>query len=125
MTALTGDRIALSLGSGLHPLCNCTGLRPITGAQLEDIAGILRRLWHGEMILGHDGPAGKFPFLRLDPDFDEDIPLAIMAFGPNTLDLGGRVFDHVVLHTFFTDETLVRCVKTVKEAAERAGRDPA
>jgi alkanesulfonate monooxygenase SsuD/methylene tetrahydromethanopterin reductase-like flavin-dependent oxidoreductase (luciferase family) len=29
-----------------------------------------------------------------------------------------------VLHTFFTDETLARSVRTVKEAAEQAGRDP-
>ena len=31
----------------------------------------------------------------------------------------------MILHTFFTDETLTRCVDTVKQAAERAGRDPA
>ena len=30
----------------------------------------------------------------------------------------------MILHTFFTDETLERCVRTVKDAAERAGRDP-
>jgi alkanesulfonate monooxygenase SsuD/methylene tetrahydromethanopterin reductase-like flavin-dependent oxidoreductase (luciferase family) len=51
--------------------------------------------------------------------------MAITAFGPATLALGGRAFDHVVLHTFFTDETLVRCVRTVKDAAEQVGRDPA
>jgi alkanesulfonate monooxygenase SsuD/methylene tetrahydromethanopterin reductase-like flavin-dependent oxidoreductase (luciferase family) len=33
--------------------------------------------------------------------------------------------DAVVLHTFFTDETTARCVRAVKAAAERAGRDPA
>jgi alkanesulfonate monooxygenase SsuD/methylene tetrahydromethanopterin reductase-like flavin-dependent oxidoreductase (luciferase family) len=32
--------------------------------------------------------------------------------------------DAVVLHTFFTDETTARCVRAVKSAAERAGRDP-
>jgi hypothetical protein len=32
------------------------GVKPITMAQLEDVAGILRRLWKGEMVLGHDGP---------------------------------------------------------------------
>ena len=85
----------------------------------------MRRLWRGETVIGHDGPCGRYPFLRLDPDFDEHIPMAFMAFGPQSLALGGRAFDHVVLHTFFTDETLVRCVATVKEAAERAGRDPA
>lgn len=31
----------------------------------------------------------------------------------------------MILHTYFTDETLVRCVATVKEAAAQAGRDPA
>jgi len=51
--------------------------------------------------------------------------MTLTAFGPNSLALGGRAFDAVVLHTFFTDETLARCVDTVKRAAEQAGRDPA
>jgi probable F420-dependent oxidoreductase len=100
------------------------GLPKITTAQMEDFAGLMRRLFAGEVIVGHDGPAGKYPVLALDPSFDEKIPLGITAFGPNTLELAGRAFDCVVLHTFFTDETLVRCVRTVKDAAERAGRDP-
>jgi alkanesulfonate monooxygenase SsuD/methylene tetrahydromethanopterin reductase-like flavin-dependent oxidoreductase (luciferase family) len=50
--------------------------------------------------------------------------MGIVAFGPNTLKLGGRLFDQVVLHTFFTDETTARAVATVKRAAEEAGRDP-
>ena len=51
------------------------GLPHITTAQMEDFAGLMRRLWHGETVVGHDGPAGSWPFLRLDPTFDEDIPL--------------------------------------------------
>lgn len=62
--------------------------------------------------------------LRLDKSFDEEIPLGLVAFGPNSLKLGGRAFDDVILHTFFSDETLQRCVMTVKRAAEEAGRDP-
>jgi probable F420-dependent oxidoreductase len=96
----------------------------ITTAQMEDFADVMRRLWHGDTIIGHDGPIGSYPVLRLDPTFDEDIPLGLVAFGPNSLALGGRAFDHVILHTFFTDETLQRCVRTVKDAAEQAGRDP-
>ncbi|MBV9253694.1 MAG: TIGR03857 family LLM class F420-dependent oxidoreductase, partial [Actinobacteria bacterium] len=49
----------------------------------------------------------------------------LTAFGPNSLALGGRAFDAVVLHTFFTDDTTTRAVDTVKRAAEEAGRDPA
>ena len=124
MHRLTRGRFTLGLGRGIAPLTAALGLPPVTTPQLEDFAGLMRRLWHGETIIGHDGPAGRYPFLRLDPAFDEDIPLGITAFGPNTLRLGGRAFDHVVLHTFFEDETLQRCVRTVKDEAARVGRDP-
>ena len=85
----------------------------------------MRRLFRGEVIFGHDGPAGKFPVLHLDASLDEYLPMGLVAFGKNTLELAGRCFDEVVLHTYFTDETTARCVKTVKDAAEKAGRDPA
>ncbi|HTN78413.1 MAG TPA: TIGR03857 family LLM class F420-dependent oxidoreductase [Acidimicrobiales bacterium] len=124
MHRLTGGRFTLGLGRGIDPMMRAFGLRASTTAELEDFAGLMRRLWHGETVIGHDGPAGRWPFLRLDPDFDEDIPLGLMAFGPQSLALGGRAFDQVVLHTFFTDDTLVRCVGGVKDAAEAAGRDP-
>jgi len=124
MHRLTGGRFVLGIGRGVAPLFDAFGIPRITTAQMEDVAGLMRRLWHGETVIGHAGPAGTFPVLRLDPTFDEDIPLGLVAFGPNSLALGGRAFDHVILHTFFTDETLQRCVRTVKDAAEAAGRDP-
>ena len=125
MHTLTGGRYTLGLGRGVRRLFDAFGLPAITTAQLEDFAGLVRRLFRGETVVDHDGPAGRWPVLRLDPTFDFDIPLGLVAFGPNTLALGGRAFDAVFLHTFFTDETLARCVGTVKSAAERAGRDPA
>jgi probable F420-dependent oxidoreductase len=125
MHRLTGGRFALGLGRGIEPLFDAFGIPRITTAQIEDFAQLLRRLFRGELVIGHDGPAGKFPVLHLDSSFDEDIPIGVVAFGPNTLSLAGRAMDMVVLHTYFTDETVERCVKTVREAAERAGRDPA
>jgi probable F420-dependent oxidoreductase len=124
MHRLTGGRFTLGLGRGIGPMFDAFGIPRITTAQMEDIVSVLRRLWKGETIIGHDGPAGRWPVLRLDPTFDEAIPVGLVAFGPQSLALGGRVFDEVVLHTFFTDETLVRCVRAVKTAAEQAGRDP-
>src|SRR3954452_7207085 len=121
MHRLTGGRYTLGLGRGIDPLVRALGLTPATTAQLEDFAALMRRLWHGEIIAGHDGPAGRYPLLFLDPTFDEDIGLGLTAFGPNSLALGGRAFDMVVLHTFSSAETLVRAVRTVKEAAEQAG----
>jgi len=124
MHRLTGGRFTLGLGRGIAPLFNAYGIPPITTAQMEDVAGMLRRLFRGELVLGHDGPAGSYPVLHLDSSFDEDIPLGLVAFGPRTLALAGRAFDMVVLHTFFTDETVERAVRTVRTAAEQAGRDP-
>jgi probable F420-dependent oxidoreductase len=121
---LSGGRYALGLGRGFDLLFDVMGLPRITGAQLEDAIGIYRRLWHGEAF-GHDGPAGRYPYLSQDRGFDEDIPVLMMAIGPKSLELAGRVADGVVLHTFLTDETLARAVRTVRASAERAGRDPA
>ncbi len=98
----------------------------MTTAQMEDFAQVMRRLWRGEVIAGHDGPIGRYPLLFLDPEFDEDIRLGLVAFGPpRSLALGGRAFDDVILHTYFTPpDTLQRSVAIVKKAAEQAGRDP-
>ena len=64
--------------------------------------------------------------LHLDASLDEYLPMGLVAFGPHSLELAGRCFDEVVLHTYFTDETTARAAsQTVKDAAERAGRDPA
>jgi 5,10-methylenetetrahydromethanopterin reductase len=62
---------------------------------------------------------------RARPGVPARHPLILSAFGPESLKLAGRAFDGVLLHTFFTDETLQRCVKTVRDEAERVGRDPA
>ena len=123
MHSLTGGRFTLGIGRGFDRMFDAMGLPHVTTAQMEDFAGLMRRLWRGETILGHAGPAGSWPYLHLDVQ-DLEIPLGLVAFGPRSLELGGRCFDSVVLHTFFTDETTERCVRTVKSAAEQAGRDP-
>src|SRR4051794_6393441 len=124
MHRLTGGRFTLGLGRGIDAMFGAYGLPSITTAQMEDFVGLMPRMWKGEVIFGHEGPAGSFPILHLDSTFHEDIPLGLVAFGPNSLALAGRAFDMVVLHTFFTDETVERAVRTVRTAAEQAGRDP-
>ena len=123
MQSLTGGRFVLGLGRGIPIIQDTYGIPRITTAALEDFAGILRRLFRGEFIVGHDGPAGSWPVLYLAAT-DEPLPLGLVAFGPRSLEAGGRCFDEVILHTFFTEETTRRCAATVKESAERAGRDP-
>lgn len=121
---ISGGRYAFGLGRGFDMLFDLMNVPRVTSAQIEDAVGIYRRLWHGEAVVGHDGPAGTYGYLNQDASFDEDIPVLLMAIGPKTLELAGRVADGVVLHTFFSDETLARAVQTVRTSAERAGRDP-
>jgi len=125
MQSLTGGRFTLGIGRGVPVLQDVYGMSRITTAQMEDFAGIMRRLFRGEAVMGHNGPAGSWPVLNLDSTLDEHLPMGLVAFGPASLELGGRCFDDVVLHTYFTDETTERAVRTVKQAAEEAGRDPA
>jgi alkanesulfonate monooxygenase SsuD/methylene tetrahydromethanopterin reductase-like flavin-dependent oxidoreductase (luciferase family) len=88
MHFLTQGRFSLGLGRGIEPLFKAFGLPSITTRGMEDFAQLMRRLHRGETIVNHTGPAGSWPALRLDPDFDEHIPLTLTAFGPNSLALG-------------------------------------
>jgi probable F420-dependent oxidoreductase len=121
---LSGGRFSLGIGRGIDAMFKAFGMPLATTESMESFALLMRRLWKGETVLGYEDITGKYPVLRLDPAFDLDIPLSITAFGPKTLELGGRCFDNVILHTVFTDETTARAVRTVKDAAEKAGRDP-
>jgi 5,10-methylenetetrahydromethanopterin reductase len=125
MHRLTRGRFALGVGRGIGPLTDIMGIPRITMAQMEDAVGLYRRLWKGEAIFGHDGPAGRFPLLSLGAGFDESIPVMAACLGFKTMRWAGRVMDGVILHTFVTDEALARCVAEVRRGAEEAGRDPA
>jgi probable F420-dependent oxidoreductase len=121
---LSGGRFSLGLGRGLPGMLEALGEEPVTTAKLEDFIGLMRRLWRGETVVDHRGPAGSWPALKLDPSFDESVPVGLVGMGPATLALAGRVADVVVLHPFLTDGTVRRCVERVRTAAEQADRDP-
>ena len=122
---LSNGRFSLGLGRGIDAMFNAYGMPLATTDSLEQFAHIMRRLWHGETVMNYTDITGTYPVLRLDPAFTLEIPLSITAFGPRTLEMAGRAYDNVILHTFFTDETTERAVRTVKRAAQEAGRDPA
>ena len=124
MHALSGGRFALGLGRGFDIRSDMWGAPRVTGAMLEDTAQLLRRLWAGEKIIGHDGPAGRFPYLSLDYVADPAPPLVLAALGPRTQELGGRAFDAVLLHSHWTDQAVADCVARVRRGAAAAGRDP-
>ena len=121
---LSQGRFSLGLGRGIDAMFKAFGMPLATTESLEQFALLMRRLWKGETVFNWSDITGSYPVMRLDPSFDLDIPLSVTAFGPRTLEMAGRAYDNVILHTFFTDDTTARAVRTVKQSAERAGRDP-
>ncbi len=85
MHRLTGGRFCLGLGRGFDFLFDVINLPRITNAQIEDAVAIYRRLWKGEVVMGHDGPAGSYSVLHQDARFSEDIPVLLCALAEQTL----------------------------------------
>lgn len=121
---LSEGRFSLGLGRGIDAMFRAYGMPMATTESLEQFALLMRKLWNGETVMNWTDITGTYPVLRLDPEFRLNIPLSITVFGQKTLEMAGRTYDNVILHTFFTDETTERAVRTVKKSAEMAGRNP-
>jgi probable F420-dependent oxidoreductase len=117
-------RFALGVGRGVAIRAQMMGLPPVKNKQLREFVALMRTLWKGERVFGHDSALGKFPYLHQADWIDAPIPLLFTAFGQQSLEFAGSVFDGVILHTFMSDEAVRRAVSLVRRGAERAGRDP-
>ena len=124
LQALSGERFTLGVGRSVGPMWGAVGLPKMTNQALVDCADIHRRLCLGEKVK-YDGPAGRFPSLRLGdlPDVAPP-PTLLAAIGPKTLELAGRHFDGAILHPFLTTEAVQTSADKVRAGAEAAGRDP-
>ncbi len=121
---MSGGRFELGLARGVGIRNQLMGLQNVTNAQLVEGLDILRTLWRGEKIMGHEGKMGTLPYLSMGDWINADIPVHFVGFGPKSLRFAGRHFDGVHLHTFITDEGLQRARALVRQGAEEAGRDP-
>ena len=123
--ALSDGRLTLGVGRSTDRMWTAVGLPPSTNASIVDSLDLFRRLCRGEKV-SHDGPAGTYPSLRLTDVPSQPVPPVVFAaIGPRGLALAGQHFDGVLLHPFLTPEAVERSVRTVRDAAEQAGRDPA
>jgi len=120
--ALTGGRIVVGVGRSVDAMWAAVGLPPSTNASIADSADIFRRLCRGEKVR-YDGPAGRFPSLRLNDVPDQPVPpLVLAAIGSKSLALAGRQFDGVLLHPFLTPDAVRHSVRAVRDAERQAGR---
>jgi probable F420-dependent oxidoreductase len=121
---LSHGRFELGLARGVGIRNQLMGLNTVSNAQLAEGIELLRKLWHGEKIMGHDGLMGNLPYLSMGDWINADIPVHFVGFGPKSLRFAGQHFDGVHLHTFVTDHGLRRARSFVQEGAEIAGRNP-
>ena len=121
---MSGGRFELGLARGVAIRNQLMGLNSVSNAQMAEGIQLLRSLWRGEKIMGHEGKMGNLPYLSMGDWMSADIPLHFVGFGPKSLRFAGQHFDGVHLHTFVTDHGLRRAKSFIEEGAERAGRDP-
>jgi probable F420-dependent oxidoreductase len=122
--ALSGGRFVLGVGRSVDAMWAAVGLPRSTNASIVDHADIFRRLCCGEKVR-YDGPAGKYPSLRLNDLPDQPVPpLVFAAIGRKGLALAGRHFDGVLLHPFLTPSAVRQSVRHVRDAERAAGRPP-
>jgi|SRR5271169_485506 len=123
LQALSGGRFVLGFGRSVAFVWKNLGVPVPVSAAMADYAQILRALWRGETV-SYDGPAGRYPAMRMPEIPATPPPMILAAIGPKTLALAGTHFDGAVLHPFLTLEGVARSVAIVRQAAQEAGRDP-
>jgi probable F420-dependent oxidoreductase len=123
LQALSGNRFVMGFGRSSASTWKNLGIAVPVNAAMADYARILRMLWTDETV-NYEGPAGRYPNMRMSEVPEVPPPLILAAIGPKTLALAGRHFDGAVLHPFLTPEGVARSAALVRKAAEEAGRDP-
>ncbi len=124
MQAMSGDRFRVMFARAVPAYMKMMGAAPITMDRLADTISIMKSLWAGETV-NYDGIMGKFPMLKMTDKYDGPLPPIIFtAIGPKSLEFAGSHCDGVLLHPFVSPQGVRNSVKIVRDAAEKAGRDP-
>ncbi len=122
---LSGGRLVLGVGSGWNYLeYESLGEDFHTrGRRLEEQVGLLRRLW-SEPLVEFEGDFDRIPAAGINPRPGRPIPIWMGGTAPVVLDRIGRIGDGWVAGRGDI-AGFAGSVEAIREAAERAGRDPA
>ncbi|MEW1546363.1 TIGR03842 family LLM class F420-dependent oxidoreductase [Streptomyces tsukubensis] len=112
-----GNRTVCGIGRGDSAM-RVAGRRPNTLARLGEAVDVIRDLAEGREAVV-DGNPIRIPWIR-----DGRLPVWMAAYGPKALALTGQKADGFILQ--LADPYLTEwMIRSVREAAEQAGRDPA
>ena len=124
MQAMSDNRFGIMFARAVPAYMKMMGAPAITMERLADYISIYRRLWDGETV-SYEGILGKFPTLKLtDLHEGPKPPIIFTAMGPKSLAFAGEHCDGVLLHPFVSPTGVANSTKIVRDAAEKAGRDP-
>ena len=91
------------------------------GARMDEIIGILRRLWSGEAF-SHSGTFYRFAEVRLGPTQDPPIPIVMGGHSPPALRRAGRLGDGWYSTATGTLAEMVEFRGRIEQARAGAGR---
>jgi probable F420-dependent oxidoreductase len=116
LNEMFGNRTICGIGRG-DSAVRVTNGAPTTLATLRDAIGVIRGLANGQEV-EYKGSHLRFPW-----GTQSRLEVWVAAYGPKALTLTGEVGDGFILQ--LADPDIARwSIKAVREAAERAGRDP-
>jgi probable F420-dependent oxidoreductase len=118
-------RFCLGVGAGSEPIVEAwNGVRFERPARrVREMVHFLRAALAGERVVFR-GATFAVDGFRLSRPLTHSVPIHVAALRPGMLRLAGEVADGVVLNWLSADD-VPKSVAVVREAAARAGRDPA
>ena len=124
LAELASGRFCLGIGAGSQPIVETWNggrfERPAT--RVREMAQILRRALAGERVVFR-GETLSVDGFRLTRPPAEPVPIHIAALRPGMLRVAGEVGDGAIINWLAADD-VPRSVEVVREAAQKAGRDP-
>ena len=116
LNEMYGNRTVCGIGRG-DSAVRVTNGKPTTLAQLRESVHVIRELGNSRPVEYH-GSTIQFPWSR-----GSELEVWVAAYGPMALKLAGEVGDGFILQLADVD-IAAWMIKTVRDAAEAAGRDP-
>lgn len=117
LNEMFGNRTVCGIGRG-DSAVRVTNGKPTTIAELREAIHVIRELGNSRSVEYH-GSTLRFPW-----SVGSELEVWVAAYGPMALKLAGEVGDGFILQ--LADVDIARwMIRTVRDAAEAAGRDPA
>ena len=125
LAEIAPGRFILGIGAGSNVVVESWNggvfHRPAT--RVREMARCLRRVLAGERVVFH-GETVTVDGFRLSRPPAVPVPIYVAALRAGMLTVAGEVADGVILN-WLAPEDVSRCVAVIREAAAKAGRDPA